>query len=127
MAGASKSFHTTDELESGALSYTLVDETGAAVALASITAMLMTLYDEKTGAIINSRNAQDVLNTNQCTFHATTGAFAWAPLPADMAMSSGSTQATERHIAQIRTTWTSGTKAHTHLAYFTVGNIVKLP
>lgn len=51
----------------------------------SIQSITLTLTDSVTQAVINSRNAQNVLNLNQCTFDSTgsTGAFAWDGLPAD--------------------------------------------
>ena len=39
------------------------DESSVAIAAASLTTLTLTLYDSA-GTIINSRNAQDVLNTN---------------------------------------------------------------
>ena len=65
---------------------TLQDASGTALPLASIDSLTLTLYDKATGTIINSRNAQDVLNTNQVTVHATSGLLTWTALPADMAI-----------------------------------------
>ena len=65
---------------------TLKDAAGVALPLASVDSLTLTLYDKTTGTIINSRTAQDVLNTNQVTFHATSGLLTWTALPADMAI-----------------------------------------
>lgn len=51
----------------------------------SISALKLTLTDVNTLAYINGRNAQNVLNANQCTFDSTgtTGQFKWYSVAAD--------------------------------------------
>jgi len=56
---------------------TLQDEDGTAIPLADIDSMTLTLKDVRTGQAINSRSAQDVLNTNGVTIHATSGLLTW--------------------------------------------------
>lgn len=63
---------------------------------ASITSLTLTLKvldklasgaaGSQDGAIINSRNAQNVLNVNNVTIHATSGLLTWAIQPADNAI-----------------------------------------
>ena len=56
---------------------TVEDEDGDAIPLASVSTLTLTFIDKKTRQIINSREAQDVLNTNNCTYHATSGLLTW--------------------------------------------------
>ena len=80
---------------------TITDSAGNALALASIDTLTLTLYDVASGSIINSRTAQDVLNANQVTVHATSGLLTWTALPADMAIVTAAKLAgnVEHHVA----------------------------
>lgn len=64
---------------------TLVDGEGNPIAAANVTAMTLTFWNLELGedAIINGRDGQDVLNTNDCTYGATDGLFTWAVQAAD--------------------------------------------
>ncbi len=62
---------------------TLQDAAEVAIPSADLTTLTLTLYDVDTGDIINSRNAQDVLNTNNVTVHATSGLLTWILQPLD--------------------------------------------
>ena len=99
---------------------TLMDETGAAVTLAVIQTLTLTFYvvDKESdgtagaydGTIINSRSAQNVLNANNVTVHATSGLVTWLLQPADQVISDTS-QAYELHRARFDCTYTTG-QAH---------------
>lgn len=56
--------------EGSSASYTafLCDADGIAIPLVDISAMTLTLKDVATGAVINSRNAHNILNTNNVTY-----------------------------------------------------------
>ena len=98
----------------GVYTGTLKDETGAAVALADLTTLTLTLRtgDTSLGAVVNSRNAQDVKNANNVTFHATSGLLTWSVQVADMPVPSAlGTGGSEHHNAVFIATWSSGTKA----------------
>ncbi len=56
--------------------------TAVAVVLTEVSTLTLTLKDQD-GNTINSRSAQNVLNTNNVTFHATTGLLTWAIQTAD--------------------------------------------
>ena len=88
---------------------TLLDENGAPVTLAALTAFTMDLVDKATGTVLNSRTAVDILNTNGGTFHATTGAFTFRFQAADNVIVTDAKQ-TERHIATFHATWATGVK-----------------
>jgi hypothetical protein len=62
---------------------TFKDEDSAAIAESAIDSITMTHYDRDTGEIINSRDAQDVHDTNNCTYGTTDGLFTWTALRAD--------------------------------------------
>lgn len=64
---------------------TLLDESGAAVQLAVISALTLTLYnrDSATKEIINSVSAVNILNAGRGTVHPTTGRLTLELLPGD--------------------------------------------
>lgn len=87
------------EQSSAWYSSTLKDRTGAVIPSASLSSLTATLYAPAYTAgsnIVNSRNAQNVLNANNCTLHATSGAFEWAMQTADTTMLT--MEAREEHV-----------------------------
>jgi hypothetical protein len=72
-----------NELNSAFAEWDIVDEQGQPVPLAAISAFTVDLYDDLTGAVINSRNAQSILNVNGGTYHATNGHVTFTFLSAD--------------------------------------------
>jgi hypothetical protein len=104
---------------------TLLDELGAGVPAASLTTLTLTLYDDKTGAIINGRNAQNVLNANGVSVDAS-GNLVWAITPADTPIVTDTLQ-TETHYAVFKATWSSGAKGLSHAAPLTVTNMWRRP
>lgn len=63
----------------------LKDETGASIPVANVGSLTLTLTNVATGAIINGRNAQDVLNQNQVTLDGN-GRLTYTLQPADTAI-----------------------------------------
>ena len=102
-----------NESTSQVYSVTLKDETDTAVALASIDSIKMTIIETTSGSTVNSRNAQDVLNANNCTFHATSGLFTWNIQPEDTAIVNSNTPVLkkENHLVTITFEWASNTKS----------------
>jgi len=98
------------------------DENETGIPAASLTTLTLTLYDQLTkltlttnydlvpaAAIINSRNRQDVLNTNGCTIDGS-GNLAMTFTPTDnVIVNTG--KSTERHIALFAYTYAAGLKA----------------
>lgn len=85
---------------------TLVDETGAAIGPGGITTLTATLYDQLTGAIINGRNNQNVLNANQFVLtSAASSNLTFDSLVADSPMVNATLE-TEVHVLLIQ--WTYG-------------------
>lgn len=113
------------ERTSGRIISTLVDEDGAPITLASITSLLLTLYDRASGTVINSRTNQNVLNANNVTVGAADGLVTWTVLPADMAIvRSGASL--EHHIALFVVSWSGGTKSFPWQILIPVENLQKL-
>ena len=102
----------------------LLDEDGAAVAGASLTTATLTLYELKTGTILNSRNAQNVLNANNVTISAA-GVVAWTMLPADNAIVNDRLDQ-ELHVAVFDFRWDAGVSRAIHEVRFLVNNIDKV-
>lgn len=119
--------HQVEETQSGTVTTTILDETGAAVTLASVTTMTMTSYDSETKQIVGARNGQDVLNTNNCTYHATSGLFTWTVLIADTVLANQTKKHVETHVHRLRVTWSSGAKAKAHAFLFVVTPLTFLP
>lgn len=117
--------YDVQERQSGQVSFTLKDETGAAVASAAMSTMTLTLYNTRTGTILNSREAQNVLNANNVTMHATSGLVTWTMQPADNAIEQPGRDF-EVHIGLFRMTWASGAKEFAHRVKLNVYNIGKM-
>jgi hypothetical protein len=103
-----------DSGQSGVFTGTLLDAAGVAIPLANINSVTLTLTNAATGAVVNSRNSQNVLNSNNVTIHATSGALTWLIQPGDTELVDSSA-AYEEHIAEL--TWvyeTTKVGKHTH-------------
>lgn len=100
------------ERSSGVYSAQLLDQDGVAIPAASLVTLTLTLSVKDTGDIINSRSAQNVLNTNNVTVDAS-GNLVWTVQPADHAVVATGRKV-ERHRAVFDFTWSSGTKRDWH-------------
>lgn len=105
------------ELSSGVYTAQLLDENGDPMPGASLSTLQLTLYVKDTGDVINSRNAQNVLNTNGVTVDSS-GNLTWTVQPADHAVTAN--RKVERHRAVFDFTWSSGTKRDWHAVEFVV-------
>lgn len=104
-------------------SATVTDENGDAVGSGSLTTLTLTLYDDRTGQIINGRNAQNVLNTNGVTVSAA-GALVWTIAKDDNVILHGSDYSSyEDHYAIFHWTWDSGSKSGRHVVKLRVKNL----
>lgn len=92
----------------GEARYTLRDNDGAVIPVASLSALTLTLRDAKSGSIVNSRNAQNVLNTNGVTVNSS-GALVWTVATADTTLLD-STLESEEHVGEFLFTTTGGLK-----------------
>lgn len=94
---------------------TLKDETGVVIPLSALTTLTLTLYDVYTNTVINSRNDQNVKNTNNVVY-TEAGVLTWTLQPTDnvIVTSDVRTNGYEDHIALFEYTWSSGSKAGKH-------------
>lgn len=77
------SVHGATERTSSIYTATLQDEVLVPLKLTDIVSLTLTLRDIETETVINGRNAQDALNANDVTIHATSGLLTWHMQPAD--------------------------------------------
>ncbi len=102
----------------------LTDQDDAALAKASLGTVTLTLYERKTGTILNSRSAQSVLDVNGGTV-SSTGLLTLILSNLDNALVSQS-PSSEEHVALIEWTWSSGTRFGKKELTFTVMNQLKV-
>jgi len=121
---------TTPVLEHQTASYTfvLVDEAGTGIDGATINTLTLTYIDVATGTVINSRDNQDVHNTNNVTLITVTGpplvtTVTWSIQPED-AVLLGVRRAIEPHLAIFQWTWGGGTKHAAHKVQFGVEALI---
>ncbi len=112
-ASLTQSQRRLDEQVSASYVGTLQDQTGTDIALSSLTTITLTLYDLSTKGIINSRNAQDVKNTNNVVI-TSAGVLTWTLQPADniIVTSTKRAGAYEKHIALFEYAWAAGSNKH---------------
>jgi hypothetical protein len=96
----------------------LTDETDTVIALAGISTLTLTVRDKLTNAVINSRSAQNVLNTNGVTVHATSGLVTWTLTALDTTPLNRN-QPFASHIAEFACTWAT-TKSMVHPVEITI-------
>lgn len=91
---------------------TLKDTSGTVIASADIDSITLDLIETASGDAVNSRTAQNVLNANNCTMHATSGLFTWNVQAADTTIVNTSTQIGdfEQHLATFVVTWDTTNK-----------------
>lgn len=106
---------------------TLVDETGAAIPSAGVSALTLTLYTRDSAAkeILNSVTAVNILNTGRGTLHATSGLLTIVLEPLDNAIIDSANDL-EWHRALIEGTYAAGAKAFKHEIDFQVRNLSKV-
>lgn len=100
---------TIHEGSSALYTATVTGPDGAVVT--AFTSVLLTLYDEYTGNIINSRHDQNVLNANNVSINASTGLLTWQIQPEDTIIISTSRKG-EWHTAIFVFTWSVGRYVH---------------
>ena len=101
---------------------TIKDENDVGIPAASLTTLTLTLYTAS-GTIINSRDGQNVLNTNNVTVN-TEGMLTWTMQPADNAIIGANSPAIERHNALFEWTYgLAGIYSGKHEVYIHVTNL----
>lgn len=75
----------------------------------TLTSLTLTLYEERSGTIINNRNAQDILDTNNGSYTSGTGTITMNFQPADnQIINTG--DGVEIHVAEFDAQWSGGRK-----------------
>lgn len=105
------------------------DEDGEPIPADSLTEVTLTLYDVRSGAIINARNKQSIFNLNGGTV-APAGtppvmALTFNMSPADNALIGS--EMFERHVALFEWKWDSAAKEDRHEVILTVRDFIKVP
>ena len=103
---------------------TVEDENGNGIAAAGLDTLTLTLYSLEDDTIINSRDAQDVLNANGVTLGGG-GNLVWTVTPADTIIADTTLKA-ERHRAVFEWTYASAAKNGKHVIDMRVINLVKV-
>jgi hypothetical protein len=99
----------------------LLDETGAVVAGSTISTATLTLYDQRSKAILNSRNEQNVNQANGVAI-SEAGVVTWDLTPADNIIVDDCC-ATEIHVAVFDFRWDAGASRCLHEFKIAVTNI----
>jgi hypothetical protein len=99
---------------------TLVDEDGAIIPGSTLTTLVLTHYNLATDAILNSRDAQNVLNANNVTV-SELGILEWVLQPLDTLIVDD-TLCLETHVALFEFTWNSGARVGKHEIRYEVRN-----
>jgi hypothetical protein len=113
------SVFTVDEKTAPTHTFTVTDEDDNAV---QPTSLALTYYDRTTGDIINSRNAQDVLNANDVAV--TNGIVVWSMQEADTTLVGAASDRGEIHVAEWD--WVANSKRARHRTIFRIVNYEKV-
>jgi hypothetical protein len=108
-----------NEHSSASFSAELWDEDGAPIGADAVSLARLTLYDVSTGTVLNGRDDQDVLNTNDVVIEdekddsdtITRTVLRWAMQPDDNRIVNQTRRSAERHAALWTIEWTGG---HVH-------------
>ncbi len=103
----------------------LVDENSVGISSTGLTAFTLTLYNIADGAIINTRDGQDVLNDNNVTV-GTTGLVTWTIQQVDNPIVDTSKEY-ETHVALWQWEWDGGAKGSNLETELVVQNLTKIP
>ncbi len=122
-----KSQRTVLEQTTAQYTATLKDEAGVVIPSADLTTLTLTLYNESNGAIVNSRDNQNVLNAAGVTIDAN-GLLTWTMDPGDNPIvdTSLASGRTELHVARFDFTWSGGAKTGRRLVIIEVRQLDKV-
>ena len=104
--------------------FTVKDGNGIGIPAANFFAVTLTFYNPETGAIVNLREDQDVLNANNVTISAA-GVVTWSLQLPDVTISN-QLATDETHRALFRFFWAAGAKHFPHEVDFVIENLGKL-
>ena len=115
-----------DELTTPTHQFTILDEAGTAIPDADLDTLVLTFYNRADEAIINSRDAQNVLNANQVVVVA--GVVTWSMLTLDTIIVDD-TLVHEYHVALWEWTYSPATPTLSgkHETRLRTRNLVRVP
>lgn len=113
-----------NEKTTGRYTATIVDGDGNAITLAVLTTLTLTLFDENSKVIINSRDGQNILNANNVTVSAGC-VLVWTIQALDNPILDDSLD-TELHIALFQWTYNGGADSGKHSVGLRVLNFEKV-
>lgn len=111
--------------------FTLVNEFDEGVPMGVLGTLIMTYYDLVSGALINGRHDQNVLNANDVTVTEVVGpplvtTVTWVIQPADSVIVDDRLEL-EQHVALFRWSWYSGTHFSAHEVQFGIEALTYVP
>lgn len=101
----------------------IVDAAGAGISASALDTLRLTLYEQRTGAILNGRDQADILNTGGGTV-SSAGDLVLVLSPADTALVHQSA-AVETHVAYLEWTYNSGADRGRAVIEYPVRNLRK--
>lgn len=130
MAQTTQPFRVNEKC-SASYSCVIQDENGTAIPGSSLTTLKLTLYDQASDAIINSRDHQSVLGVDPAVLNGgkvdASGNFTLALAPEDNpVVGTPVVNGSERHIAPLEYTYASGAKAGRTEVQIDVANLNKV-
>ena len=135
MANLKKRGRSVNEGSAAKYTATLKDPAGSAVTLSNLTTLEMVLYNQRTGAVINSRGSvsgssytfQNVKNLANVTFHSSSGLLTWNMQPGDNVIvdTTLAPGESETHVAGFRFVYSDGSDNYTdyHTEVFEVEQV----
>jgi hypothetical protein len=115
---------TIDEKSTRKYTAVVTDENNNAIGSSNLTTLTLTLYVHPTLAIVNGRNAQNVLNANGVTVDAS-GNLIWLMTPADTTIQDDS-HTLEDHVSLFEWTYGGGAKRGQHEVKWIIANSAKV-
>lgn len=114
--------------EKATFTYTayLRDKDGVVIPSASIVTLTLTYYNLRDSSIINSRNAQNVLNTNNVTVHASSGLLTWSGTTSDSVIVDTSLKDGDLEEHVFLFSWTTSTETGRHKDSHLIESLLKV-
>lgn len=115
----------------GLYSFALVDENDAGIDGSFLDSLTLTLYDVDSHAVVNGREQQDILNTNDGSLETDPGpplvtTVTLAIQPEDTVMVNDN-RLVEYRVLSFRWTWDSGQRVGAHAVQFAIENVLFFP
>ena len=115
----------------GIYSFELVDEAGVGIDSSFLSSLSVTAYDVDSGQVVNSRQDQDILNTNDGSVETDAGPPVTTTVtleiqPEDTVILNEN-RLVEYRVLSFRWTWDSGQRVGRHAVQFGIENLLHVP